>query len=375
MDNLTHSLLGAALARTRLGRLSPYAAPTLIVGANLPDLDVLVRLWGGRAGYLEHHRGVTHGVAGVLVQGLLLGLGAAWLGRRRARLRGERAPGSVGPLLLALVALGSHPLLDLLNVYGLRPWLPFDGRWVYGDLVFILEPWQWLFLGGAVLLGREQRGKLDWIWAALLSCGALIVALAWRAGHAAGAPALLWGLGLAALLAARALDLGRARSRALLACSGALALGHLGLLAVLGPRAAARGLEAAGPALESGEQVLAITHAPAPLDPRRWTVVLQSERALLEVAVHLGGGIGDVRRIERGLDDARVRAALQSDCAAAWRGFARFPVAALRQGADGTRVELYDARYQAGSTLDGDGAGTWSSVVLEVAPDGSVECP
>ena len=29
MDNLTHSLLGAALARTRLGRLSPYAARLL----------------------------------------------------------------------------------------------------------------------------------------------------------------------------------------------------------------------------------------------------------------------------------------------------------------------------------------------------------
>lgn len=375
MDNLTHSLLGAALSRTRLGGLSPYAAPTLIVGANLPDLDIVVRLWGGRAGYLEHHRGLTHGFAGVLAQALLLGLAVAWLERRRARRRGEVAPGMFAPLLLALVALCSHPLLDLLNVYGLRPWLPFDGRWVYGDLVFILEPWQWLFLGSAVLLGRERRSARDWIWTALLVAGALIVGLAWRAGHVATLPAALWGLGLCALLAARALDLGRTRCRAVLVGSAALALAHLAALALLGPRAASLAGPAALVALASGEEILDVTHAPAPLDPRRWNVVLQSERALVQVEVRLGESVGMPKRIERGFDDPRVRAALDSDCAAAWRSFARFPVAALREEADGARVELYDVRYQESPTLGEDAAGTWCSVVLEVGPDGGVLCP
>jgi inner membrane protein len=375
VDNLTHSLFGAALARTPLARLSPLAAPILIAGSNLPDLDIAVRLWGGRAGYLEHHRGLTHGLAGVLAQALLLGLGAALVERRRARARGEAWRGPGGALLLALVALLGHPLLDLLNVYGLRPWLPFDGRWVYGDAVFILEPWLWLCLGVAVLLGGERRRVTAWIWSALLLAGAVLVALSLREGLVQVGPAALWGLGLCALLGARVLDLGHEHAGKLVAGAFAAALLHVALLFALGPRAAERGLEQARAALAPGEAVLAVTHAPAPLDPRRWTVTVQCERALVEVEVRLGGASGAARRVERGLDDARVRAALASPCAAAWRGFARFPVAALREGPRGTRVELYDARYQRESTLDGDAAGTWCSVVLEIQPDGAVLCP
>ena len=311
----------------------------------------------------------------MLAQALLLGLGVALLERRRARVRGEVWRGPGGALLLALAALLGHPLLDLLNVYGLRPWLPFDGRWVYGDAVFILEPWLWLCLGVAVLLGGERRPDSARIWSALLLAGSLLVALSVRAGQVDVGPAALWGLGLAALLGARALDLGRARGSSLTAGGLATALLHVGALVALGPRAAERGLESARTLLAPGETVLAVAHAPAPLDPRRWTVSVQCERALVEVEVRLGGASGAPRRIERGLDDPRVRAALASPCAAAWRRFARFPMAAVRDASQGTRVELYDARYQRSPTLDGDGAGTWCSVVIEVAPDGGVHCP
>ena len=47
MDPLTHTLVGATLTRTRLGRTTPLAAAALIVGANLPDVDIL-SFFGGR---------------------------------------------------------------------------------------------------------------------------------------------------------------------------------------------------------------------------------------------------------------------------------------------------------------------------------------
>ena len=71
MDNLAHTLVGAALARAGLDRVSPLATPTLVIGANLPDLDVLAGFSGGLS-YLDYHRGITHSVIGLVCQAPLL---------------------------------------------------------------------------------------------------------------------------------------------------------------------------------------------------------------------------------------------------------------------------------------------------------------
>ena len=39
MDNLTHSLIGAALGQAGLKRKTGLAMPALIIAANLPDID------------------------------------------------------------------------------------------------------------------------------------------------------------------------------------------------------------------------------------------------------------------------------------------------------------------------------------------------
>ena len=41
MDPIAHTLVGASLAETRLKRLTPLAAVTLILGANAPDIDAV----------------------------------------------------------------------------------------------------------------------------------------------------------------------------------------------------------------------------------------------------------------------------------------------------------------------------------------------
>ena len=47
MDNLTHSLAGAVLGQMGLKRKTGLAMPTLIIAANLPDIDAVAVLLGG----------------------------------------------------------------------------------------------------------------------------------------------------------------------------------------------------------------------------------------------------------------------------------------------------------------------------------------
>jgi inner membrane protein len=156
VDPVTHTLTGAALARAGLDRRTPLALPTLVIAANLPDLDVIAYAWGETSA-LTLRRGWTHGVLAVAVLPVLLtAMMLAW----DRWVRRERAPDrrASAPALLALSAIGvlSHPLLDLLNVYGIRLLMPFSDRWFYGDVLFIVDPWLWLALGAGVIASRRQ---------------------------------------------------------------------------------------------------------------------------------------------------------------------------------------------------------------------------
>lgn len=169
MENLAHSLVGLATAKAGLERLSPGATALCIVAANAPDADVVTTLWG-RWVYLHHHRGITHSIIGTLALGLMLPL--LFYGGERiiALLRGKPPSFKLRGLLIAsLATIATHPVLDWTNNYGVRPLLPWSGRWYYGDLVFIVDPWIWMVLGGACFLltsrgGGELVSGRCWLW-------------------------------------------------------------------------------------------------------------------------------------------------------------------------------------------------------------------
>src|SRR6266850_6685341 len=194
MENVCHTLAGFALARTGAGSSTPLATTALVVGANLPDIDLAWSSFQSALAYFHYHRGWTHSIAGAVVLTLLWWL--ALLAADRWLLAG-RTPDRVspGPLLLAAaIGVASHILMDAANTYGIRPFLPWNDRWVYGDLWVIVDPWLWLILGGAVYLSRESGRRRDLAWLAG-ACGAAIVVLfaplvpalcraAWAAGMA-----------------------------------------------------------------------------------------------------------------------------------------------------------------------------------------------
>src|SRR5688572_13823438 len=177
MDNLTHSLTGLVLAKSGLERLSPAATPLCVVVANAPDFDILTLLTGDRWIYLHHHRGITHSIVGLLALIVLMptlfyavAFAIARIRKRPQRLRYR------GLLLASLIAGASHPLMDWTNNYGVRPFLPWSGRWFYGDLVFIIDPFLWIVLGGAgFLLTSKTRWQLIfWSVLALVLTGAIL---------------------------------------------------------------------------------------------------------------------------------------------------------------------------------------------------------
>ncbi|MBI4502323.1 MAG: metal-dependent hydrolase [Gemmatimonadetes bacterium] len=159
MDNICHTLVGAALGEAGLKRRSRLAGPALLLGANLPDVDVL-SYFRGPVFALSFRRGWTHGPFGLLVLSLVLTallIGVDRVAARFARrpLPESSAPVPVLPLFaVTLVAALTHPILDFLNTYGVRWLLPLDRSWYYGDTLFIVDPWVWAIL----ILGLAWSG-------------------------------------------------------------------------------------------------------------------------------------------------------------------------------------------------------------------------
>ncbi len=156
MDNLTHTLTGIALSHAGLNRKTRFATLVTVLGANLPDIDQVTRL-AGSATYLKYHRGLTHSLLGVAVLAALLGGAVYHFGRTAAPKKA--APPIDGRWLLAacLISTASHLLLDFSNAYGIRPFLPFSGRWYAWDIMSILDPLLLLLLAAGLGLPAVLR--------------------------------------------------------------------------------------------------------------------------------------------------------------------------------------------------------------------------
>lgn len=162
MDNLTHSLVGALLGQMGLKRKTGLAMPTLIIAANIPDIDAVATLLGGHQ-HLALRRGITHGPIAMLLLPLLLWGAMLWFDAwqtGRGKRPDKRLPVHKGWLLaLAYIGCFSHPLFDWFNSYGIRLLEPFSSQWFYGDTLFIIDPWLWVALIGGIWLSRKMDGN------------------------------------------------------------------------------------------------------------------------------------------------------------------------------------------------------------------------
>ncbi len=365
MDNLAHTLAGLVLARTRLGKLVPRASLWLVVGANVPDVDILARLWGGKQAYLEYHRGITHSIVGIALQALLL---AAVLHAWHMRGSGALRPRVVLAHWLAVFGAGSasHPLLDACNTYGWRPYLPFDARWIYGDMLFIVDPWLWWLLCGAALLGGPATRRARAWSVALFALASAALAGSARTPDWFWAPWLgAWAL----LLGLDRLAFPRAHVHATLGMFLTLLAMYLGWMAHASESARTAALAWAARTSEVGS-VHKSAACPLPADPTRFEVLLQTADATWALVVRGA----EVEPAWRKFDDPRERELLER----AWnapacqglRSFARFPVGFVSKQDGQTWVQWTDARYAREVSLKSDSAhgqtGTWCSAEVRV---------
>ncbi|MEM9086295.1 MAG: metal-dependent hydrolase [Pseudomonadota bacterium] len=164
MDNLTHGLTGALMGQMGLKKKTGLGLAALVLGANLPDIDVVGLLWLDGTEALGFRRGITHGPIGVVL--LPIGLAALLWGFDRWQDGRGKRPAGRDPVsfkwlyILGLIGAISHSLMDWLNVYGVRFLYPFDKSWYYGDTLFIIDVWLWAILALGVWWSAraEKRG-------------------------------------------------------------------------------------------------------------------------------------------------------------------------------------------------------------------------
>lgn len=171
MDNLAHSLVGAAIGRAVGAGRVPYAGLLGAIAANAPDwTEFLVDCPLAAPRYLECHRGITHSLAGAAVEIVALTALLVVVMRWLARARQWEQPGTGVVLGLVAASVASHPLMDWQGSYGLRPFLPWSDRWYYGDIVAIVDALFWIVpLVALAWTGRRHWLPLAWygtIWIA-----------------------------------------------------------------------------------------------------------------------------------------------------------------------------------------------------------------
>lgn len=354
MDNLTHSLVGAAIAEAGPRDRIALAAPTLILAANVPDVDVISYLIADQYAALAWRRGITHGIPALVVwpfvvAAVMLGWDR-WVRRRRDP---AATPARFAPLLL-LATMGAltHPALDWLNTYGMRWWLPFDGSWSYGDSVFIIDPWLWLGLGGVVFLARSRTRRAVIAWSIVAALATLLVLAVGMVPPAAKA---VWVAGVVAFAGVRWLrpidpaaphgDAPRRRRFARIALAGVAAY----VVAMVGAAALAeRGARAEAVAL--GLEPVDVMAGPRPAQLMAREVVVRTPDAYrfgswrwgrsprLELnndVVPLRSGPHEV--IERAVADPRAEHFLT---------WSRYPYVHAQKAGDEWVVWIGDARYQ-----------------------------
>lgn len=320
MDNLAHSLAGMALAEAGLRRKTGLATVTLVLAANLPDVDALGLLFGEN---LAWRRGWTHGPVAMMILPPLLVAGMIvfdrWQTRRGTRPADRPALHRGWLLTLAYAGWFTHPFLDFMNTYGIRLLMPFSERWFYGDILFIIDIWLWAMLGLGVWLSRRRRRTQT-------------------------------------MAAARPAQLGLAVAAAYITA--------MGTSSIAAERMAKRAAEARGLG-----PVRTVVASPVPVNPFRRRIVFATDDA---------HGFGELnwlepdrlslepRLIPDHMDDPAVAEARKIKAARDFLYWSRLPFARIERTAQRTRVTLSDARY-AGA----EGRGVFVETVdLPPAPSG-----
>ena len=373
MDNLTHSLVGLTVAKAGLDKLSPGATTLCVLAANAPDSDIVVLAFGDRWTFLHHHRGITHAIVGVICLAVIMPLIFHGVDRTWSRFKHHPPKTKLKGLMVAsFIASATHPILDWTNNYGIRWFLPWSQKWSYGDLVFIVDPYIWLILGGAMFLLTARTTFSKVIWAVI---AALLTFLIIGSPRSGGLPyprliATFWVVMIIAFIVLKVKGAKERWGTRIAIVAIGLVLCYWSFLDFAHSRAIARGNEeAARMATANSETVARLAAMPRLANPFRWDCVFETDRAMYRFELGLWQReSGNAVRYEKPGSDLKgvVDYVSQQRAAQVFLNFARFPVMKLADPncTTSTLVQLADLRY----TEPGKSRGSFS---LELP----IDCP
>ena len=281
--------------------------------------------------------------------------------------------------------------MDWTNNYGVRPLLPLDGSWFYGDLVFIVDPYLLLILGGvSFLLTSDRRAKVA-VWSLLAIAVSIVVLLAssqrLAGGGALTVARIVWIGSVLMFVVARLLNLQKRAGKSLAVAALVLVVLYCGALGWAHSVAYRNAVNQANTiAAQRGERFMRVAAMPTVANPFRWLCVAETDRAMYRFVVGLGENaaaayaanslvVGNpsasppaIERYEKvtGAGEQLVSSASRDPRAKVLLGFARFPIAQLESSdcIGRTLVQFADLRY----TEPGASRGNFSLSV-------PVECP
>jgi inner membrane protein len=356
MDNLAHTLIGAALGRAVAPRELPAAGWIGAIAGNAPDWSEILLSpgsWTPRSGvdYLVQHRGITHSFLGAAVEIVVLTVLAGAMLRVWARRRALTPPPWRWVAACVAVAVVSHLYLDWQGSYGLRPFLPWSERWYYADWVAIVDPLFWVVPLVALAWGARRHWAPALVY--LLTLVGVVTVVLWL-----GRNVVAWWV-----------------PPVILGCAGAGVVGwHRHWFGVTGRRRAAAwgllvlaGYAAANAGASGRAQAVARASATRRFGPDarwaaltvvgrpfHWDILLASRDSVA------GPGWAAPRRLEH----PAVRTALKTSQGRAIAGFARFLMAAVDSSGGRVRVSLWDARFHTAGP--GPAARGWAAVQVLV---------
>ena len=361
MDPIAHTLVGASLAETPLKRLSTLATPTLSLGANAPDIDAVTLLLS-RDASLGFRRGWTHGILAMVILPLFLAGLMLLFDRLLGRYRQHQPRARAGPLIaLSYIGVLTHTPLDWLNTYGIRFLMQFDGRWFYGDALFIVDPWIWLLAGAAVVLAHTRTVAAIAAWLAL---GAVLTVLVTGVALAPTPARLLWVAGVATIVGVRTWGDSQTRlphhvATLCLACAAAYIVAM-----VAGSRVAER--QVTEWLAHRGTVPIEIMASPLPANPFARGIVVTDQQHYHFLDVNwLRAERFRISRpaIDRGPGGPVVEAALRAPHVQGLTTWIRFSAYTVEELPDGYRVTIRDARYA------GRGVAGLGNAVIELDRD------
>lgn len=151
MDTGSHLLFGATLAGlamldpalTQEPELANAVLAGTLIGSHAPDFDTVTRLKGYSC-YLKYHRGIAHSLPALLIWPAVISVPLAFAFHVTAFL-----PHLYFWTMLAVIL---HVFLDLLNVYGVQCFKPFNRKWHHWDILSLFDPFLFAIHTAGVVL-------------------------------------------------------------------------------------------------------------------------------------------------------------------------------------------------------------------------------